>query len=157
MARENKRLAGADKPRMGTSAKRPSAMDLSDIPLRVERLLMYRFLLRAITIGRAAFPDESCTDTLIRVAVLVGTLESRPLSATKIADYVRVPRETVRRRLAMMERRGIVEMHGTKASIPKAVILDPKRLAAIKEILACHTAVCRGLAQIEHKGPSKSD
>lgn len=157
MARSNKRLAGLGKPRMGGSAKRPSAMDISDIPLREERLLIYKFLLRAIGIGRAAYPDDSCTDTMVRVAVLVGTLEGRPPSAGKIADYVKVPRETVRRRLEKMQERGIVEMHGTKASIPKGVLLHPEKVAAIMETLALHRALCRALARIEHKGGSKAD
>lgn len=154
VARGNRKLAGRGKPRMGSSATGPPAMD-DDIPLRKERLLFYSFLLKAIGIGRGVYTDESCTDTLVRVAALVGTLEGRPYGAGQIADYVKVPRETVRRRLAAMAKRGDIEMCGSKARVPKALLRDPAKLAAIKVSLEAHRALCRALAQIEHKGPSK--
>ncbi|MCC8968188.1 helix-turn-helix domain-containing protein [Bradyrhizobium sp. Pear76] len=49
---------------------------------------------------------------LIATAVYLGTLEERPMTATKLADYVGMPRATVIRRLRSLCRRGAVEKAG---------------------------------------------
>ena len=49
---------------------------------------------------------------LIGAAVYLGTIEARPLTATKLADYIGIPRVTVIRHLRTLCRRGAVEKIG---------------------------------------------
>ncbi|MGL3208667.1 helix-turn-helix domain-containing protein [Bradyrhizobium sp. BR 1433] len=52
-------------------------------------------------------------DLLIDTAVFIGTVEERPMTATKLANYVGMPRPTVIRRLNILRRRGSVERRGS--------------------------------------------
>lgn len=49
---------------------------------------------------------------LIGIAIYLGTIEGRPLTATKLASYVGMPRASVIRRLGILCRRGAVERKG---------------------------------------------
>jgi DNA-binding transcriptional ArsR family regulator len=51
-------------------------------------------------------------DLLIRSAVYLGTIEGRPMTVTKLAAYVGIPRPTVIRHLHKLERRRLVERSG---------------------------------------------
>ena len=50
---------------------------------------------------------------MIGLAVYIGTVERRPMTATKIAAFVGMPRPTVIDRLRVLVRRGSVEKIGT--------------------------------------------
>jgi len=62
---------------------------------------------------------------LIAAAVFLGTIEGRPLTASKLAAYVGMPRPTVIRRLRILSRGGSVERVGTAYRTPQ------KRLAQL--------------------------
>lgn len=49
---------------------------------------------------------------LIGAAVYVGTIEGKPMTASKLADFVGMPRATVIRRLGRLRRLGIVDKIG---------------------------------------------
>jgi hypothetical protein len=51
-------------------------------------------------------------DTLLCAAVYLGMIENREMNASKLADYVGLPRSTVLRRLEELERLGRVERRG---------------------------------------------
>lgn len=55
---------------------------------------------------------------LIGAAVYLGTVEGRPMTATKLADHVGMPRATVIRRLRTLCRRGAVEKAGRHYRTP---------------------------------------
>jgi predicted transcriptional regulator len=46
------------------------------------------------------------------MAVAIGDLESRPMSAAKIAEYIGIPRTSVLRRLQGLERAGMIARNG---------------------------------------------
>lgn len=68
-----------------------------------------RYLHQAADIGRQERYGAQVDDLLIRAAVYLGTVEGRPMTASKLATYVGIPRPTVLRRLHALERRRIVE------------------------------------------------
>jgi biotin operon repressor len=47
-------------------------------------------------------------------ALLIGHAEGRPNNASKLAHYLGIPRTNVKRRLAKLERDGIIERHGNE-------------------------------------------
>ncbi len=49
---------------------------------------------------------------IVGVAVYLGTIEGRPMTATKLAAFIGMPRPTVLRRLKLLCRRGVVERVG---------------------------------------------
>lgn len=59
-------------------------------------------------------PAEHVNDMLILSALIVGQVEGHPLNASKLADWVTMARPTVIRRLASLEKRGMVERRGLK-------------------------------------------
>ena len=68
-----------------------------------------RYLHQAADIGHQERYGAQVDDLLIRAAVYLGTVEGRPMTATKLATYVGIPRPTVLRRLRALEKRRIVE------------------------------------------------
>jgi hypothetical protein len=48
----------------------------------------------------------------IGLCVAIGDIEGKPFSASKIAAYMRMPRETVRRKLDLLQRWSLVERRG---------------------------------------------
>jgi predicted transcriptional regulator len=123
-------------------------MKPTDIILGEERLLACCFLLAAIGAERRAYPDDDPTDTLIRIGLVVATLEGRPLGASKLAEYVGVPRETVRRRLRDLQRRGRVEIRNQRASVPKGLLNDHASVSVAREVLTLHAALARCLLKL---------
>jgi DNA-binding MarR family transcriptional regulator len=55
---------------------------------------------------------------LIGIAIYLGTIEGRPLTASKLAAYVGMPRASVIRRLRTLCRRGAVERKGAVYRTP---------------------------------------
>jgi DNA-binding IclR family transcriptional regulator len=63
---------------------------------------------------------------LIGAAVYLSTIEGRPLTASKLADYVGMPRASVIRKLRTLIRRGAIERNG------KVYCTPTNRLAALR-------------------------
>ncbi|MGA7438779.1 MAG: hypothetical protein WBW32_11715 [Luteibacter sp.] len=55
------------------------------------------------------------------MAVLIGTAESRPMTAAKIAGYAGVPRPSAVRKLDRLARRGVLEKIGRRYVLPASV------------------------------------
>lgn len=58
-------------------------------------------------------PADHMNDMMLCAALVVGQAEGHPLNASKLSDWVAMARPTVIRRLANLEKRGIVERNGT--------------------------------------------
>ncbi|MGJ5052674.1 helix-turn-helix domain-containing protein [Bradyrhizobium oligotrophicum] len=76
------------------------------------------------------------------MAVYVGTTADRPMTASRLAATVGLPRTTVLRRLALLERAGRVERRGQAWRTPLAhhLALEQGNLAAIAALVAAAAA-----------------
>ena len=84
-----------------------------------QRLVIARTFLALGSEMRLNLPvDQDVTDAtagtllLVSAAVLVGHIEGRPMSVSKLAHYVRLPRTTVLRKLELLIELGLVARHG---------------------------------------------
>jgi predicted transcriptional regulator len=82
---------------------------------RLERLALataYIALTRVMV--DSVFGDKPADHSLLLIgsAVMVGHAENRPMNATKIAQYVGLPRSTVIRKLNEFLRAGVIARHG---------------------------------------------
>ncbi len=57
----------------------------------------------------------SFEDMLVSFAVLIGTVERRPMSATKLAGYLGIPRTNVLRALAKLQKQKFIYRVGNAA------------------------------------------
>lgn len=78
-----------------------------------KRVVACRLALDLIRIGARAFFGEvlastKAVDVLLLCAVCVGSVQGRPMNAGKLAYFAELPRPTVVRRLAAMQRARIV-------------------------------------------------
>lgn len=69
--------------------------------------------------------SASSGDVMLCCGIFVGQAEGRPMTAGNLADYIGMPRPTVVRRLKALEKRGLVEMDGSKALLPMCIINSP--------------------------------
>lgn len=87
-----------------------------------------------VSLCKAYFEDEKpadrTNDVLICAALVVGQAEGHPLNASKVADWVAMARPTVIRRLASLEKRGIVERKGRAFKVRQEVVNSEQVLAA---------------------------
>jgi DNA-binding MarR family transcriptional regulator len=114
-------------------------MKPADIPLREPRLAICRCILETMRLAMPVLaPDKPGDAHLFQLvlAVFVGTAEGKPMSTTKLALYLGIPRETVRRRLKDMIEAGIVEMRRGRACLSESVLTTPQSLKATREIIA---------------------
>lgn len=65
---------------------------------------------------------------MISAAVYLGTIEGRPMTASKLALFVGMPRASVIRRLGALCRRGAVERVGTSYRTPSRRMTDIGRI-----------------------------
>ena len=82
---------------------------------RLERLALakaYVALTRVMV--DSVFGDKPADHSLLLIgsAVMVGHAENRPMNATKIAQYIGLPRSTVIRKLNEFLRAGVIARHG---------------------------------------------
>lgn len=71
-------------------------------------------------------PNRLFVDMIICGVVYLGTVEKRAMTAAQIAIDSGIPRATVFRRLALIERRGLVKRDGTAWSTP-ATLMSRRR------------------------------
>ena len=64
---------------------------------------------------------------LIGSAIMVGHAENKPMSATKIAQYIGLPRSTVIRKLNQFQRNGVIARHGNVYLLSKERALNQAR------------------------------
>lgn len=72
-------------------------------------------------------------ELIVITGILIGQTENRPMSVTKLAEYVGIPRPTVYRKLRQLELRGIVTVEGDGhlATVRYDIIKSPERLKAL--------------------------
>jgi hypothetical protein len=122
-------------------------------PIAEPSLYMSRLLLSMLRIGKEAYFGEGAqrdpTTVLIAVAVYVGQLERRPLSAFKIAQELQLPRSTVIRHLRKLQAEGLVLMEGKRAMLPPALILTPAMRGAIRQCMNLVQSCARLVAKAD--------
>jgi hypothetical protein len=85
-----------------------------------QRLVMIRFMIDTMRILHGAYapiqePFGTRLETFfVGFCVVLGDIEGKPLSASKIAAYLHMPRTTVMRRLKRLENWDIVYRHGRR-------------------------------------------
>ena len=89
--------------------------DRTEIVRAHERLVIAKTFIELVGEIRSVVLPDGSNDVgtlLVAAAVLVGHIEGRAMSASKIAHYVALPRTTVIRRLDELVRRGVIERRG---------------------------------------------
>jgi len=87
--------------------------------LHVARLLVeLGKLLQESVYGSQANFGSTIDGLFVSACVLIGHAENRPMSASKIAHYLRMPRTTVLRKLDELEKLNMIERRGTVFVIP---------------------------------------
>jgi hypothetical protein len=71
-------------------------------------MLMLAKEVAAVVLGTDNF-GQYADDVMLCAAVWIGHAESRPMTAAKIAAYIGMPRPSVVRKLAGLQKRGIVQ------------------------------------------------
>jgi hypothetical protein len=76
-------------------------------------------------------------DTLLCAAIYLGTIEERQMNASKLSDYVGLPRSTVQRRLEELERSGRVERRGMTWRTPLSALAQAEEhdLASVADMI----------------------
>lgn len=88
-------------------------------------------------ITRSEHFGSSADELLIFLAVIVGQLEGRPMTAGKLATYAGVPRATADRKLKTMVARGIVQRSYSGAfTVPLERINCPEQVEACTKVQA---------------------
>ena len=72
-------------------------------------------------------------DLMLCASVLIGQVEGRPMNASKLADFAGLPRPTTIRRLAMLQRLGLVERRGQFFFLSDEIVDSPEVLRAFME------------------------
>ena len=122
-------------------AQRPKLYHLTQLWLELTRQL-----------HKVSAPDQQAhfgnraNILLVGVAVYLGTIEDRPMTATKLAAFVGMPRPTAIRRLRLLCRRGAVERVGntyrtTTRQLDRVSRRDAEAMA--KLVRRTHEAISR--------------
>lgn len=74
-------------------------------------------------------PADNMNDMMICAALVVGQVEGHPLNASKVAAWVSMARPTVTRRLASLEKRGLIQRSGMTFKVHKEVVNSDRVLA----------------------------
>lgn len=72
-----------------------------------------------------------CDQTLILCAITIGETEGRPMSATKIAGYVGIPRGTLARKLQQLRDMGWVEVTERRRYLTTAAMKSDEQYGVI--------------------------
>lgn len=83
-------------------------------------------------------------DVMLFCAVFMAQIEGRPMTATKLAHYVGMPRPTVVRKLREMEREGVIAISDSG----HATVTDPQDLNV-------HLAALSSEARLIHQASAK--
>jgi hypothetical protein len=117
-------------PNRSRRASPPALIDPAEaIPYRLERNRIAHLVVELSRVLHASIYPElgerlaaDVEAVLIAAAVAIGHTERRPMTASKIAHFLGMPRTTVLRKLAELDARGVVCRRGTR------YFLTPARL-----------------------------
>lgn len=100
-------------------------------------------------------PADRVNDILICGAVMVGQAEGHPLNASKVADLVGMARPTVIRRLAVLEKKGLVVRAGRTFKMRHEFVNSDRvvqaGISARKAIFTAHAQ----LSKLDSKGVAR--
>jgi CRP-like cAMP-binding protein len=101
--------------------------------------------------SRTARGDVS--DRLIAAVIYLGMVEQRRMTASRIARDAGLPRPTVLRRLAALERDGAVERHGLtwRTPLPVLMKMEAANLEPLVRLIRAHAAELERLGDILSK------
>ena len=105
------------------------------LPHAHERLIIAKLFHTILVEGqREYFPDrrngETLTTLLVFGAVAIGHVEGRPMSASKLAGYLSIPRTTILRNLRALMRRSLVHKLGHIYCVNPDALKTPARSRA---------------------------
>ena len=80
--------------------------------------------------------SSAADEALLLCGIFVGQAEGRPMTVTKLASYVGMPRPTVYRKLKRLEEKGMVTLESNgHALVTEEAINDPKRLTLLERLI----------------------
>ena len=105
-----------------------------------QRLVLCRLMIDIMrTVHEAYVPASEpfgvCLETcFIGLCVAVGDLDGRPFSVAKIADYMRVPRTTVIRKLAKLQSWGLIYRAGRRYYLSERILNSPIGMRSYQQV-----------------------
>jgi hypothetical protein len=122
-----------------------------------ERLVISRAIvdLMRVSFGyrdqHAAFASNA-DEVLVAYAVLIGTLEGRPLNASKLAQMIGLPRSTTLRRLEDLEGLGVVhKRRGACYEVPIGLLNSPEIISMVMELSRIFVSAAAKLSKMDTK------
>jgi hypothetical protein len=86
---------------------------------------------------------------VLAMTVFIGQYEGRPFTAHKLAQYLRMPRPTVTRKLEKMVRDGVLERRGTYYTVPSEYLDRGEALGMMRELAQIIYSACRFLPNLD--------
>jgi predicted transcriptional regulator len=127
----------------------------SRIKMLNDRLLICHAVMKIVQQASFAYMDSAlfgshASDVMLLFAVFIGQAERRPMTATKLADFVGIPRATIVRRLRVLQAAGMVHLEKNGAATCDVERLNSARVVEATEqaILAIHKAAA-GLSKMD--------
>lgn len=96
-------------------------------------------------------PADRVNDILICAAIMVGQAEGHPLNTSKIADLVAMARPTVIRRLAVLEKKGVVVRAGRTFKLCHEVVNSDRVVQAGMVARQAIFTACAELSKLDSK------
>jgi DNA-binding transcriptional ArsR family regulator len=87
---------------------------------------------------------------LLGAVLFIGQHQGRPFTAAKLAQYVRIPRQTVTRRLDRMVEAGIVERRGTLYYVRDDYLDGPEAAGLVRELVQIINSACNQLPKMSN-------
>jgi hypothetical protein len=86
---------------------------------------------------------------VLAMTVFIGQYEGRPFTAHKLAQYLRMPRPTVTRKLEKMVREGVLERQGTYYTVQREYLDRGEALGMMRELAQIIYSACRFLPNLD--------
>jgi CRP-like cAMP-binding protein len=133
---------------------------VSDSTLRLARYTASMTMLSCLrAIALARFKGElgpHLMSILLVMVLFIGQHEKRPFTAAKLAQYVRIPRPTVTRRLEQMVADGIIERRGTHYYVRDDYLDGPEAVGVVRELAQIIISACNQLPKMDNNPLDKA-
>jgi DNA-binding MarR family transcriptional regulator len=127
---------------------------LADSALRQARYTIAMALLAALrAISLVRYQGElgpNIVGIVLAMTVFIGQFEGRPFTAHKLAQYLRMPRPTVTRKLDRMVRDGVLERQGTYYTVRDEYLDHGETLGMMRELAQIIYSACRFLPNLDN-------
>lgn len=102
---------------------------------------------RALFVARKRPPEE----TLVQLAIRLGEYEGKPVSATDIADLVKIPRTSVLRHLSALQAQGQIRAEKVGRRVMLRPLKDdfPRNREFYRDVERIVRLVCRELSKMD--------